>query len=94
MLLQVLLKLTIAVEHKVAAFWNSKKGGLARFMRLFTAWLILFGSKFVILETIDLFLGNQIGFIGRFNGLLVLITVIVVMLVAEDLVLRFYRRLA
>src|SRR5687768_7815257 len=45
-ILQVLLKITIVCEHKVAAYWNRKPGGFAKFMRYFTAWLILFGSKF------------------------------------------------
>lgn len=93
-LLQVLLKLTIAFEHRVADFWNARSGGFARFMRFFTAWLILFGSKFVILEALNLFFGDYIDFVGRFDGLLVLIAVIVAMLVAEDLMVRFYRRLA
>ena len=93
-LLQVLLKLTIAFEHKLADFWNARPGGFSRFMRFFTAWLVLFGSKFVILEAVNIFLGDYIDFVGRFDGLLVLIAVIVAMLLAEDLIVRFYRRLA
>ncbi len=93
-LLQVLLRLTIALEHKLADFWNAKKGIHFRFMRFFTAWLVLFGSKFVILEALNIAFGNSIVFIGRFDGLLVLIIIIVVMLLAEDLVARLYRRLA
>src|SRR6476619_8497807 len=49
-LLQILLKLTIALEHSVAAFFKKRPGGFMTFMRWFTAWLILIGSKFVILE--------------------------------------------
>jgi len=93
-LLQVLLKLTIALEHKLAGFWNARSGGFARFMRFFTAWLVLFGSKFFILEALNVFFGEYIDFVGRFDGLLVLIVIIVAMLLAEDLVIRFYRRLA
>jgi hypothetical protein len=93
-LLQVLLKLTIAFEHKLADFWNARPGGFSRFMHFFTAWLVLFGSKFVILEAVNRFFGDYIDFIGRFDGLLVLIAVIVSMLLAEDLIVRFYRRLA
>ncbi len=93
-LLQVLLKLTIALEHKLAEFWNAREGGLARFMRYFTAWLVLFGSKLVILEAINILFGDYIDFVGRFDGLVVLIAIIVVMLLAEDLIVRFYRRLA
>ncbi len=93
-LLQVLLKLTIAVEHRVAAYFNAKKGGFARFMRFFTAWLVLFGSKFVILEALVFAFGDKVYFGGPFNGLVVLIAVIIVMLVAEEVIVRLVRRLA
>jgi hypothetical protein len=93
-LLQVLLKLTIALEHRVAAYFNAKKGGFARFMRFFTAWLILFGSKFVILEALAITFGDKVQFTGPINGLVILIAVIIVMLVVEELIVRFVRRLA
>ena len=93
-LLQILLKLTIAVEHRVAAFFKARPGGLAKFMRFFCAWLILFGSKFVILEAIDFVFADSVRFDGRFHGLVALIVVVVVMLVAEEGIVRFYRRLA
>jgi hypothetical protein len=92
-LLQVLLKITIAIEHRVAAWFNTKPGAFARFMRFFTAWLILFGSKFVILEVLDVAFGDSLLFGGPLHGLVVLIVVIVVMLLAEEVVVRFYRRL-
>lgn len=92
-LLQALLKLTIAVEHRVAAFFKKRPGGFMKFMRFFCAWLVLFGSKFVILEAIVFAFGDSVRFEGRFHGLLTLIVVVVVMLLAEELVVRFYRRL-
>jgi len=92
--LQILLKLTMAVEHQVANYFNSKTGGFAKFMRFFCAWLVLFGSKFVILEAIVFFFGDNVSFGGPFHGLAILIAVIVVMLVAEEAVVRLYRRLA
>lgn len=94
LILQILLKLTIALEHQVANYFNSKTGGVAKFLRFFCAWLVLFGSKFVILEAIVLFFGDNVSFSGPFNGLAILIGVIVAMLVAEEAVVRFYRRLA
>jgi hypothetical protein len=93
-LLQVLLKLTIAVEHWVASFFKGKPGGFAKFLRFFCAWLVLFGSKFVILEAIDFAFGDSVDFAGPFHGLVALIVVIVVMLVAEQAMVRLYRRLA
>ena len=93
-LLQILLKLTIAVENRVAEYFKAKPGGFAKFMRFFCAWLVLFGSKFVILEAIDIAFGDHVDFNGPFGGLLALIVVIMVMLVAEEAIVRFVRRLA
>ena len=90
-LLQVLLKLTIVLEHKVAAFFNARPGGFNKFMRFFTAWLILFGSKFAILEALVLAFGDRISFGGPFHGVVVLIVVVVVMLVVEAVLVKLYR---
>lgn len=91
--LQVLLKLTIVAEHKVAAYFNARPGGFNRFMRFFGAWLILFGSKFVILEALDIAFGARVEFGGPFNGLVALIVVIFAMLAAEAAIVKLYRRL-
>ena len=92
-LLLVLLKLTIVLEHRVAAYFNARPGGFNKFMRFFTAWLILFGSKFVILEALALAFGDRLHFGGPFHGIVVLIVVVVVMLVVEAVLVKFYRRL-
>jgi hypothetical protein len=92
-LLQILLKLTIVVEHWVAARFTSMKGGFAKFMRYFCAWLVLFGSKFVILEALAAAFGDKLRFGGPFHGLVALIVVVVAMLVAEAAIVVLYRRL-
>lgn len=92
-LLQALLKLTIVLEHRLAAYFNARPGGFAKFMRFFTAWLVLFGSKFVILEALALAFGDGLRFGGPFNGLVALIVVVVAMLVVEALLVKLYRRL-
>lgn len=91
--LQLLLKLTIAVEHRVAEFFKKKPGGLMRFLRFFFAWLVLFGSKFVILEAIAQIFGDDVRFYGAFHGIVALIVVVVVMLLAEEAIVRLYRKL-
>jgi len=93
-LLQVLLKLTIVLEHHVAAFFNARPGGFNKFMRFFTAWLILFGSKFAILEALLLAFGDRLGFGGPFHGVVVLIVIVVAMLAAEAALVKLYRSLA
>ena len=92
-LLQVLLKATLVLEHKVAAYFNAKSGGFAKFMRFFTAWLILFGSKFVMLGAIDFAFGDDVLFSGPLHGVVSFIVVVMVMLAAEEIAVRIYRRL-
>lgn len=92
-LLQILLKLTIAVEHRVAVFFKKRPGGFNKFLRYFFAWVVLFGSKFVILEAIALAFGDKVRFDGVFHGIVTLIIVVVVMLLVEELIVRLYRKL-
>jgi hypothetical protein len=91
--LQVLLKLTIALEHRLAAFFNARPGGFAKFMRFFTAWLVLFGSKFLILEALVFAFGDRLHFGGPLHGVVALIVVVVTMLVVEAAIVMFYRRM-
>ena len=92
-LLQILLTLTLNIEHHVAVFFNAKKGSTARVLRFFSAWLILFVSKLVILGAIDFIFGTSIQFLGPFHGVLSFILVIVTMLVTEEAAIRLYQRL-
>ena len=92
-LLQILLKVTLAIEHRVAAYFKAKPGRLMTFFRWFFAWVVLFGSKFVILEALSFTFGDKVRFEGPWHGIVALIIVLVVMLVAEEVVARLYRRL-
>jgi hypothetical protein len=92
--LQFLLKGTIAVEHWVASHFKGKVGGWWKFLRFFCAWLVLFGSKFVILEALDLAFGNRVVFEGVLHGIVWLIIVVVTMVIVEELIVRLYRKLA
>ena len=92
-LLQVLLKATIALEHWALDLFKSLKGGWWTFCKYFVAWLILFGSKFVILEALAQAFGKKVHFDGRWHGMITLIVVVVVMLAAEEILVRIYRKL-
>ena len=94
LLLQVLLKGTIWLEHKAMDLFKGKTGGWNTFLKYFIAWLILFGSKFVILEALSQAFGTKVHFGGIWHGIVTLIVVVVVMLVAEEVMVRVYRRLA
>lgn len=92
-LLQVLLKGTLHLEHLAADFFNARPGKSAVFMRYFSAWLILFASKLVILAAINFAFGSDVAFAGAFHGVITFIVVVMTMLGSEELVVRFYRRL-
>jgi len=92
--LQALLKITIIAEHRVLARFEGKTGFAWKGLKYFTAWLILFGSKFVIMEALSLFFGTDVHFTGVLHGLLWVIVVAVTMVIIEELVVRLYRRLA
>jgi hypothetical protein len=93
-LLQFLLKWTIIAEHHVLGYFEGKSGLAWTSLKLFVAWLILFGSKFVILEALSLAFGDLVQFHGVLHGIVWLIIVVVTMIIIEEVVVRFYRRLA
>ena len=92
--LQVLLKLTLMLEHKVAAYYNAKPGSFNKCMRYFTAYMILFGSKFAILETLAFAFGDGLRFGGAYHGIVALILVVTAMLAAEFILVKTYRSMA
>ena len=93
-ILQLLLKASLALEHQVAVYFGKKEGGFARFLRFFVAYLILVGSKFVMLGVLDFALGSEVEFTGPFHGVVIFVLVVIVMVVAEELAVRIYRLLA
>lgn len=94
LLLQVLLKLTLVIEHKVAAYFNKKSGVMPKVMRFVSAWAILFVSKLLILEIINYAFGEHVQFLGPWHGVVAFIVVVIGILVAEGIVRKIYKALA
>jgi len=93
-LLQVLLKLTLIFEHRVAAYFNKKTGTLPKVMRFISAWAILFVSKLIILEAINYAFGDHVLFLGPYHGIIAFIVVVITILVAEGIISKLYKSLA
>ena len=91
--MQVLLKLTLAIEHRIAARYKDKPGVGPKTKRLLLTWIVLFGSKFVILGALDVAFGSSVLFTGAYHGIITLIVVLVAILAAEALVVRITRSL-
>jgi len=78
-ILQILLRATMMLEHKVGNYFNSKPGKLNVFLRWLTAWAILFGSKFIILFVIDMLFGARV----EFSNVIVFIVVVIAIVLFE-----------
>lgn len=80
--LKVMLDLLTAVEHRVSSFF----GRIHKALGFLAMWLVLFLSKFVILEVIDIIFGDHVE-LGKFLDIVFLI---VTMMVVRELVTRVY----
>ena len=89
-LLQVLLRLTLALEHRLANFFKEKGGKRAKAKRVFTTWMVLLVSKFVMLEAIDVVFGDRV----EFGGVIPFIVVVIAIIIAETILSKIYAMLA
>ena len=89
LLLQVMLQMSIVLEHRLANHFKK-----SRIKRFFSSWAVLFFSKIIILEALNIAFGNKILFTGPFNGLVSFIVVVFAILIAEQIIIRIYYKLA
>lgn len=89
-LLQLLLKLSIGLEHKLANYFKSKPGTAPKIYRGLTSYIILVGSKFIMLEAINIIFGDKVEFTGPLGGVVAFFTVVITILVAEAIVSKVY----
>lgn len=93
MLLQLLLVLTIKLEHKVALHYKKQEGTAPKVKRGVITYIILVVSKIVMLEAINIMFGDKVQFTGPFHGLVAFVIVIIIIIISEFLVSRIYKRL-
>lgn len=89
-LLQALMKSSIQLEHKIAAYFAKKEGGLPKVLRAISSYIVLVGSKFLMLEVLNIFFGDKILFSGPWNGVIAFIVVVFAMLLTEKIVGKIY----
>lgn len=85
-LLKILLEIILKLEHRVADFFKARPGKLSKFLRILFTWLILFSSKFLILEVVDLVFGDHVE-LGKFLDVIILV---IALMVARELFQRIY----
>ncbi|KDN30477.1 membrane protein [Vibrio fortis] len=89
-LLQLLLKLSIGLEHKIADYFKNKPGTAPKVYRGISTYIILVGSKFVMLEAINILFGDKVSFTGPLNGVVAFFAVVFVILISEIVVSKIY----
>ncbi|MFV2064585.1 MAG: hypothetical protein ACC726_13910 [Chloroflexota bacterium] len=75
--LLALLVLILGLERRVKSWFDTREGTIYRVVGTFSTLLILFLSKFVILEVIDIIFGEHVN-LGRFIDVLVLVLLLIV----------------
>ena len=88
-LLKALLDVILGLEHRVAHFFETRSGKLSKFLRIMSTWLILFLSKFLILEVVDFVFGDHVE-LGKFVQVL---SLVIALMVAREVVQRIYMAL-
>ena len=89
-ILQVLLKLSIKAEFRLANYFKKKPGLAPKIYRGLTSYAILVGSKFVMLEAIDFALGDRVEFTGPVNGVVAFFAVILTIVLVEMIMRKIY----
>ena len=88
-LLQVLLKVTLAIEHRIRVYFQARPGTKALILRVLLTWGVLFSSKFIILGAVDVVFGEHV----EFGGLIPFIVLVSSMLATEEILSRIYHAL-
>jgi hypothetical protein len=84
--LKLILDVILAFEHRVSGFFGRFEGTWARVIGFLAVWAILFGSKFVILEVVDIVFGDHV----ELGGFLMVIAIVLAMMVSREIVGRAY----
>lgn len=85
-LLKGLLDIIMGLEHRVAHYFEQWSGPVSTVLRIIVSWLILFASKFVILEVVDFVFGDHV----ELGGFVTVLILVLVMMIARQIVNRVY----
>lgn len=83
-LLKGVLELVVLAKDKVKTRFREAASPIGKVGAALLLWLVMFGSKFVVLEAVDLAFGSRVSLGGFFS----VSALIVVLMVARELVRR------
>lgn len=87
--LKAIMFVIIGLEHRVTKYFNKKEGQIFKVLNVIIVFLILFLSKFVILEIIDIVFREKV----EIYGFIPLVAMIITMIVVRKGIERIYKGL-
>lgn len=76
-LLKVVLELVVAVKNRAKGRFAAADTPTGKIVAGLLLWLVLFGSKFLVLETVDLVFGDRVTLGGFFSVTLLILVLLV-----------------
>ncbi|MFC1649499.1 hypothetical protein ACFL2C_02160 [Patescibacteria group bacterium] len=87
--LKASMGIVMRAEHRVSGFFKKRSGKYNRFLHILSVWGIIFLSKFIILEVIDIIFGTHV----EIRSFISLILLIVTMMVTKKILETVYEKL-
>ena len=75
-LLKVVLEVVVVIEKRVKARFRHAGTGVGKVIAAVLLWLVLIGSKFLVLEVVDLIFGSRVSLGGFIPVTLLIITLL------------------
>jgi len=88
-LLKALLDVVIGLEHRVGAYFDKLGGSFFKFIGIASRLLILFTSKLIILEIVNIVFGDHVE-LGHFIDIIALI---IAMMATKAIMVKLYQSL-
>ncbi|MDX1437063.1 MAG: hypothetical protein R3335_09645 [Anaerolineales bacterium] len=77
-LLKAMIRVIGGFEHRVSNFFKQREGAINRILGILSVFAILFLSKFVILEVVDIVFGDHVDLGGLVEIIALVLTLIIV----------------
>jgi len=84
--LKILLDFILGVEHRVSRYFAQRDRPMSKVIRVLATWSILFLSKFLILEVIDIVFGDHV----ELGGFLQVLALVVTLMIAQAVFQKIY----
>ena len=88
-LMKALLDVILRIEHRAGEFFAAREGAAFRVLAVASTLVILFLSKFVILEAVDIVFGDDVDL----GGLVEIVLIVIALMVSRQTFQCIYDRL-